>query len=51
MIAWRSSYGMVARERQAEILNGLSAAASAPTGAPDEETVKQVLGHLMKKAS
>lgn len=46
-----TSYGPVARERQAEILNGLSATADAPTDAPDEETVKQVLAHLMKKAS
>jgi integrase len=47
-----TSYGSVARERQADILNELSRKTVDGVDAePDETTIRQVLGYLHKKAS
>lgn len=48
-----TSYGVVARERQAEILAGLRAMdmkKQLPDGEPDKETIRKVLAHLAGKA-
>jgi integrase len=49
-----TSYGAVARERQAEILNELSRTSGAKAAfdaEPDEKTVRQVIAFLQRKAS
>jgi integrase len=49
-----TSYGAVARDRQADILNGLNQASGkigAADGEPDEKTVQKVVAYLQKKAS
>lgn len=48
-----TSYGAVARDRQADILNGLinmGGAKGTANGEPDKETVQQVIAYLQKKA-
>ena len=47
------SYGSVAGERQADILNELSRKTvdGVDSGEPDETTIRRVLGYLHKKAS
>jgi integrase len=49
-----TSYGVVSRDRQADILNGLSQSShanEASEGEPDQATVQQVIAYLQKKAS
>lgn len=46
-----TSYGAVARERQAEILDSLRDNGVGTGAEPDPETVRQVVAHLLKKAS
>jgi hypothetical protein len=46
-----TSYGAVARERQAKILADLREKLAMPGSEPDAETVRQVVAHLLKKAS
>jgi hypothetical protein len=47
------SYGSVAGERQADILNELlrKTVDGVDSGEPDETTIRRVLGYLHKKAS
>lgn len=51
MLTTLNSYGNVPTERQAEILNRLRTDLANPSTGPDAETVRQVVAHLMKKAS
>jgi integrase len=46
-----TSYGAVSAARQAEILNSMQGDGAGAGAEPDPETVRQVVAHLMKKAS
>jgi integrase len=45
-----TSYGVVASSRQAEILESLRNKTGTAGGEPDQETVQQVVNHLLKKS-